>query len=79
MTLIPGVDFFVRWLPFPPDNGTDGGAVVLNSDGTFTILLDERLLCDMTKAKKTFDHERKHIEDDDFWNGKPISEIEDIK
>ena len=37
------------------------------------------LLWNMRKAKKTFEHERKHIEDDDFYNGKPISEIEDIK
>ena len=79
MSLIPGVDFCVRFVPFPPDNGTDGGMVLPNAeDDGFSIYLDEKLLWNMRKAKKTFDHERKHIEDDDFYNEKPISEIEDI-
>lgn len=77
MRYIPGVDFFVRWIPFPPNNGTDGGMVMPNDDGTFSIYLDERLM-GSKKIKKTYDHERKHIEDEDFYNGKPISEIEDI-
>lgn len=78
MRYIPGADYYVHWVPFPPDNGTDGGAVTPNDDGTFSILMDEKLLLNMRKARKTFAHERKHIEDEDFYNGKPISEIEDI-
>lgn len=78
MSYIPGADYFVRWVPFPPDNGTDGGAVVPNDDGTFTIYLDEKLLCQMRKAKNTYAHEVGHIEGEDFYNGKPIREIERI-
>lgn len=78
MTYLAGADYFVRWIPFPPDNGTDGGAVVPNDDGTFTIYLDEKLLCQRHKAKETYAHEVAHIEGDDFYNGKPIREIERI-
>lgn len=78
MTYIPGADYFVFWVPFPEDNGTDGGAVTPNDDGTFSILLDEKLLSHSAKAKNTYLHEERHILNDDFYNGKPISEIEDI-
>lgn len=78
MSLIPGVDYRVLWVAFPPDNGTEGGCVILNEDGTFTILMDKNLLCDMRKAKKTYRHEIDHILNDDFYNGKPIRDIENI-
>lgn len=79
MRLIPGVDFFIRWIPFPENNGTDGGMVIPNSeDDTFSIYLDEKLLCNMRKAKKTYRHEVDHIEHDDFYNGRPIKDIEKI-
>lgn len=78
MRLIPGVDYRVFWVQFPPNNGTDGGCVLLNDDGTYSILMDKRLLCDSNKAKKTFRHEVRHIEENDFNNGKPIRDIEDI-
>jgi hypothetical protein len=78
LTYIPGVDFFVYWVAFPEDSGTDGGCVTPNDDGTFSILMDKRLLCQMRKAKKTYRHEVEHIEDDDFYNGKPIKDIEKI-
>lgn len=78
MRYVAGADYFVHWVPFPEDNGTDGGAVTPNDDGTFSILMDERLLWDMNKAKKTYDHEVDHIVGEDFYNGKPISEIENI-
>lgn len=75
---IPGADYFVFWVPFPPDNGTDGGAVVANDDGTFSILMDERLLSQSGKAKKTYRHEVGHIEHEDFYNGRSITDIEKI-
>ena len=78
MTYLAGADYFVYWVPFPEDNGTDGGAVTPNDDGTFSILLDRKLLSQMRKAKKTYRHEVDHIEGDDFYNGRPISDIEDI-
>lgn len=78
MTYIPGADYFVYWVPFPDDNGTDGGAVMVNDDGTFSILMDEKLLTQEARARKTFRHEENHILDDDFYNGRPITEIERI-
>lgn len=78
MRYVAGADYFVHWVPFPEDNGTDGGAVTLNDDGTFSVLMDEKLLWDMTKAKKTYEHEVGHIEGEDFYNGKPIAEVERI-
>lgn len=78
MKLIPGVDYRVLWVAFPPDSGTGGGCVVLNEDGTYTILMDKRLLCNYHKAKKTYRHEIDHILHDDFYNGRPIRDIEDI-
>ena len=78
MTFIPGADYFVHWIRFPPNNGTDGGMVMLNEDGTFTILLDERLLYQKHKAKKAYRHEVEHIEHDDFYNSRPIQDIEKI-
>ena len=78
MTYIPGADYFVYWVPFPENNGTDGGAVTPNDDGTFSILMDERLLWQTEKAKKTYKHEEDHILHDDFYNGTPLHEIENI-
>ena len=78
MTYIPGADYFLRWVPFPANNGTDGGAVTPNDDGTYSVYLDEALLFNMNKAKRTWRHEEDHILNGDFDNGKPISEIEDI-
>lgn len=78
MTYIPGADYFIRWVPFPPDNGTDGGMVLPNDDGTFSIYLDIRLLCNANKAKKTYRHEVNHILNDDFYNGRPIRDVENI-
>ena len=78
MRYIPGADYHVFWVPFPADNGTDGGAVVPNDDGTFSILMDVKLLRNAKKAYTTYRHEVCHMEGEDFYNGKPISEIEKI-
>lgn len=78
MTYIPGVDYFLRWVPFPEDNGTEGGAVTPNDDGTYSVYLDESLLSNLNKARRTWRHEEDHILNGDFDNGKPISEIENI-
>lgn len=78
MTYIPGVDYFLYYVDFPPDNGTDGGATTENPDGTFTVYLDNSLLWNRRKARKTWKHEERHIQRDDFHNGKPIRDIENI-
>ena len=51
---------------------------MVNDDGTFSILMDEKLLTQEARARKTFRHEENHILDDDFYNGRPITEIERI-
>lgn len=78
MRLIPGVDYFLCWRDFPEDNGTDGGATTENPDGTYTVFMDNSLLWNKAKARKVWRHEENHVLNDDFHNGKPISEIEDI-
>lgn len=77
MTYLAGADYFVRYIPFPPDNGTKGGFVMPNEDGTFSIYLDERLM-GQPILEDTYDHEVMHITNEDFYNGKPITEIEKI-
>ena len=78
MTIIPGVDYHVFWVPFPPNNGTDGGAVMPNDeDDGYSIYLDVNLM-GTEKIKKAYRHEVGHIENDDFYNDKPIKDIEDI-
>lgn len=78
MKYVAGADYYVHWVEFPEDNGTDGGAVVPNDDGTFSILMDVKLLRNAKKAYTTYRHEVCHIEGEDFYNLKPISEIEKI-
>ena len=53
-------------------------SLILNDDGTYTILMDRNLLCDMRKAKRVCRHEIDHILHDDFSNSKPIRDIENI-
>ena len=79
MTFIPGADYFLRYVRFPPNNGTHGGMVMPNDDGTYSVYMDIRLLDQRAKAKKTWRHEERHILNGDFDNGKPITEIEDIE
>ena len=78
MKYIPGADYFVYWVKFPENNGTNGGAVTPNDDGTFSIFMDEKLLGREGQARKTYKHEVDHIENDDFYNGRPLHEIEQI-
>lgn len=78
MTYIPGVDYFLRWLPFPPDNGTDGGMVMPNDDGTYSVYMDTALLFNKKKARKTWKHEEDHIQNGDLDSGKPIEDVEGI-
>lgn len=75
MAYLPGADYFVRYIPFPPNNGTHGGFVTPNDDGTFSIYLDERLMGNPS-LQKTYRHEVRHIENEDFYNDLPIREIE---
>ena len=68
---IENADYFVRILDLP--HGV-GGMVTPNDDGTFSVYLNARNSHE--KQRHTCDHEIRHIERDDFWNGKPIEEVE---
>ena len=74
MRYIPNADFFIRIVQFPVE--TIGGMVIPNPDGTFSIYLNENWPEPM--RRKALAHELEHIQNDDFYNGRPIQEIEDI-
>ena len=66
-------DLFVRLYPFPPGIH---GATVSNGDGTFSVYLREQDLFE--QQQDDYWHEYKHIACDDFGNGRPIEEIEEL-
>lgn len=67
-------DFFVRIVPFPP--GPVHGATVTNPDGTHSMYLDANAPEEV--QKRAYWHEYEHLAYDDFDNGKPLEEIEEI-
>ena len=64
-------EFIVRMVNLP---GDIHGAVRLSEDGFANIYINDQL--SPQARKKAFRHEAKHIENNDFYNDKPISEIE---
>ncbi len=74
MTLVENQDYFVRVVPFPVNSV--GGMVTPNPDGSFSIYINSNL--SQERQKEALDHELDHIRNNDFYNGKPIQEIEDI-
>ena len=64
-------DAFVRLVNLP--FGVHG-CVTPNDDGTFSIYLNAR--DSRAKNREAFDHERGHIVRDDFYNDRPIEEVE---
>ena len=71
--IIPEADYFIYYDVFP---WSVRGLVKTNNDGTFSIYLNRRY--PISVLKKTFQHEIKHIEFDDFHNNKSIQEIENL-
>ena len=71
---IDGADYFVRVVKFPVS--APGGMVMPNDDGTFSVYLNSSL--NWEKQVEAYRHEVSHIENDDFYNGKPIEEIENV-
>ena len=69
--LIEGVDFFVRYMNLPQKVWA---FVSPNDDGTFSIYLDPRR--SIEQQKQDYIHEVMHIYRNDFYNGRPIHEIE---
>lgn len=74
MKYMEGVDYFVRVIPFPV--GRVGGMVTPNDDGTYSVYINANL--DRERQMEAYRHELKHIANGDFYNGKPIEEIENI-
>lgn len=68
---VEGIDFFVRYMELPPKIWS---FVCPNDDSTFSIYLDPRR--SYSQQKCDLDHEIRHIFRDDFYNGRPICEIE---
>ena len=66
----------VRIVDFPRDVGGVNGMVLLDESGFYNIYLNAR--ASWFQQRKALRHELDHIENDDFFNGKPIDEIEDI-
>lgn len=73
MTYLDGADFFVRIVDLPVGVG---GCVAPNDDGTFSVYINARSSC--RKQRESYKHELRHIERDDFYNGLPIEQIEDL-
>ena len=72
MTPIPERDYCVREVPLP--YGVKGAVTPNADDDGFSIYINSRLSED--QKRKALKHEIDHIENDDFYNGKPIEEIE---
>lgn len=73
MKYIPGADYFVYYDFFPY---SIRGLVTTNEDGTYSIFLNKRY--PLSVLKKTFLHEVRHIENEDFYNGLPIETVENL-
>ena len=67
-------DYFVRLVPFPP--GRSHAMTVTNPDGTYSMYLDANATHD--QLEESYWHDVEHIACDDFNNGRPIEEIENI-
>ena len=74
-TIIEGVDYFVRVVPFPVPVGE---MVSLNEDGTYNMYLNSAYIGE--DMQKHFEHGLNHIKNDDLYGDKDILEIEkDLK
>lgn len=73
MTYLENADYFVRLVDLPIGIH---GVCATNDDGTFSVFINARN--DRDQQIRSYFHERKHIEGDDFYNGKDIREVEGL-
>lgn len=73
MTYLLDADYFVYYEKFPL---SIRGLVTTNDDGTFSIYLNSRL--PDAWQLMAYIHEVRHIQNDDFYNGRPIEEVEGL-
>jgi hypothetical protein len=64
-------EYIVRMVNLP---GSINGAVRLSDDGFANIYINDQL--SPMARRRAFDHERRHIENNDFYNDKSIMEVE---
>lgn len=69
--VIEDADYFIRVVPFPKGCGCKA-MVLLNDDSTYSVYADP------TATREDYLHELRHLERDDFFNNRPITEIEDF-
>lgn len=70
--MIENVDYFIKLVDFPVC--TCGGIIMLNDDGTYTILINSRL--SHAQNLDSLRHELNHIKNGDFFRDDPIVQIE---
>lgn len=70
--MIENVNYFVKLVDFPVC--TCGGIIMLNDDGTYTILINSRL--SHAQNLDSLQHELNHIKNGDFFRDAPIEQIE---
>lgn len=70
--ILENADYFIRFVDFPVCSC--GGAILLNEDGTYTILLNSRLT--RQQNADSLIHELNHIKNGDFYRDIPIKQIE---
>ena len=73
MTYIEGADYFVRVVDLPPKVKA---LVAENPDGTYSLFLNAKNSADQNYL--SFLHELRHMEEDDFHNGKTIQQVEGL-
>ena len=70
--ILENADYFVKLVDFP--TCSCGGVILLNEDGTYTILLNSRLSHEQNADSLI--HELNHIKNGDFYRSIPIKQIE---
>lgn len=73
MTYLENADYFVRIVDLPV--GVKG-LVSPNDDGTYNVYLDGK--SDREHQIDTYFHELDHIENDDFYNGRSLRDVEGL-
>ena len=68
---LEGFDYFIYYRELPQGIFA---RVATNPDGTYSVYLDPRRSYDQLRAD--FDHEVRHIINNDFYNGLPIQKVE---
>lgn len=70
--ILENADYFIKFVDFPVCSC--GGVILLNEDGTYTILLNSRL--SRQQNRDSLIHELNHIKNGDFSRDIPIKQIE---